>query len=248
MPSGGKLTIETANVRLDSEYSNTHFEVTEGQYVMIAVSDTGTGMPPDVVKNAFEPFLTTKDVGKGSGLGLSMVYGFVKQSGGHAEIYSEEGNGTTVKLYLPKGQESGKTAPRRQTAVAMPKGNETILVVEDELDVRDLVTNLLQVLGYNVLQAADGPTALALMEQTTAIDLLFTDVVLPNGMSGRDVANEFEKRFPDAAILFTSGYTANSIVHHGRLDEGVELLGKPFTRLALAQSVRKALNGDDPDQ
>lgn len=245
MPGGGKLTIETANSHLDQAYSETKSEVVPGQYVMITVSDNGSGMPIEVANRVFEPFFTTKDVGEGSRLGLSMVYGFIKQSGGHVAVYSEPGEGTAIKLYLPKAVGGGPTenpaaASRQRT---MPTGNETIFVVEDDLDVSEFVSSTLRDLGYKVLEAIDGPTAVALMERHSDIDLLLTDVVLPGGMSGRHVADAYRERFPDGKVLYTSGYTQNAIVHQGRPDEGVQLLAKPYRGETLARTVRKVLDG-----
>jgi PAS domain S-box-containing protein len=243
MGDGGKLTIETANTRLDSTYAEMHDEVTPGQYVMVAVTDTGTGMTPEVVERAFEPFFTTKETGKGSGLGLSMVYGFVKQSGGHIKIYSEPGNGTAIKLYLPKANDGapGTAQEARETNV-QPHGDETILVVEDDPDVRAFVAMSLRVIGYTVHEAEDGPSAMALTDSLEHLDMLLTDVVLPQGMNGREIAEAIAARFPDAAILYTSGYSENAIVHHGRLDADAELLVKPFSREALAMAVRRILD------
>ena len=243
MPQGGKLTIETANTHLDEVYCSTQEDVTPGQYVMVAVTDTGTGMPPEVVERAFEPFFTTKGVGKGSGLGLSMVYGFIKQSGGHIKIYSEPGRGTTIKFYLPKVTGAGQNArvteaPRR----TQPMGQETILVVEDDPDVRAFVVAALEILGYRVIEAGDGPAALALLEKLPHIDLLLTDMVLPQGMNGRQIADEVKKRHPRTKVLYTSGYTENAIIHQGALDEGIELLTKPYTRETLALKIRSVLD------
>jgi PAS domain S-box-containing protein len=247
MPEGGKLTIETANTHLDQAYADVHVEVTPGQYVMVAVSDTGTGMSPEVLVHAFEPFFTTKEVGKGSGLGLSMVYGFIKQSKGHINIYSEVEHGTSVKLYLPKATLSGRqvdtTTGARQ---AMAMGDETILVVEDDPDVRAFVVGALSVLGYEILEAKDGPAAMALLDDAPEIDLLFTDVVLSGGMNGREIAEKIRQRYPRVRVLFTSGYTSNAIVHHGRLDDNVRLLSKPYRREDLARRVREALDSEAP--
>jgi PAS domain S-box-containing protein len=245
MPAGGRLSIETANAHLDQGYADGNAEVKAGQYVMIAVSDTGVGMAPEVAARAFEPFFTTKETGKGSGLGLSMVYGFVKQSGGHVSIYSEAGHGTAVKLYLPKAD-----APARHPAAygpqqALPEGKETVLVVEDNPDVRVLVVASLSSLGYRVFAAEHGPAALALLDTLPALDLLLTDVMLPGGMNGRAVADAVKKRYPQTKILFTSGYTENAIVQQGRLERGTELLAKPYTRQELARTVRRVLDGKD---
>lgn len=246
MLEGGKLTIETANTRLDQEYADRQEEVTPGQYVMVAVSDSGSGMPPEVVERVFEPFFTTKEVGKGTGLGLSMIYGFVKQSGGHINIHSEVDQGTTVKLYLPRATGAGRSAPLADVPKRnQHRGDETILVVEDYPDIRAYVVATLEALGYHVMEAEDGPAALAMLEQVPRIDLLLTDVVLPRGMNGRQVAEEIQKRYPRVKILFTSGYSEDAILHHGTLDEGAELLAKPYTRETLAQKVRVALDAPE---
>ncbi|HEX7925736.1 MAG TPA: CHASE3 domain-containing protein, partial [Bradyrhizobium sp.] len=228
MPNGGKLLLETHRVVLDTAYAQANPDVRPGAYVMFAVSDTGTGMPQSVQDKAFEPFFTTKEVGKGSGLGLSMVYGFVKQSGGHIKIYSEEGHGTTIKLYLPPGQ--GTTEAAASIAPQAEGGAETIFVVEDDNLVRNFVTAQLQSLGYNTVSAGDSHAALQLIEAGQAFDLLFTDIVIPGGMSGRELADEIAKRRPGLKVLYTSGYTDNAIVHHGKLDDGVMLLTKPYRR------------------
>ncbi|MCG2632097.1 CHASE3 domain-containing protein [Bradyrhizobium sp. WYCCWR 13023] len=241
MPNGGKLLLETHHVVLDEAYAQANADVTPGPYVMLAVSDTGTGMPQSVQDNAFEPFFTTKEVGKGSGLGLSMVYGFVKQSGGHIKIYSEEGHGTTIKLYLPPGQ--GVVEATSPIGPQAEGGAETIFVVEDDNLVRTFVTAQLQSLGYKTVAAADSKTALQLIDAGQAFDLLFTDVVIPGGMSGRELADEVAKRRPGVRVLYTSGYTDNAIVHHGKLDDGVMLLTKPYRRNQLAEMIRKALGG-----
>jgi PAS domain S-box-containing protein len=245
MPDGGKLTIETANTHLDQDYARQNVEVTPGQYTMFCVSDTGSGMAPEVAERAFEPFFTTKEVGKGTGLGLSMVYGFVKQSGGHVKVYSEVGHGTTVRIYLPRlvGE---AVEEEEQVANLAPEGSnaETILVCEDDDDVRAYSVEALRELGYRVLEAHDGPSALRLLErQEGRVDLLFTDVVLPAGMTGADVARAARVIQPGLKILFTTGYARNAIVHHGRLDPGVQLLTKPFTYADLAGRIRDMLDG-----
>ncbi|MFC1458046.1 PAS domain S-box protein [Microvirga arabica] len=245
MPEGGKLTIETANTHLDESYpAVARGDVKAGQYVMIAVCDTGAGMPSEVRERVFEPFFTTKPVGKGTGLGLSQVYGFLRQSGGHAAIYSEMGEGTTVKLYFPRlkgsAQEKGEEAASH--LAMLPKGDgETILVVEDEAMVREFTVSALEEAGYVVLAAADGPSGLALLDRHPEIALLFTDVVLTGPLNGRKVADESLRRRPDLKVLFTTGYTRNAIVHHGRLDEGVNLITKPFTAQSLALKIQRVL-------
>jgi PAS domain S-box-containing protein len=245
MPQGGKLTIETANLRLDQDYAEFQSEVRPGNYVTLAVSDTGVGMTPEVKARAFDPFFTTKQIGQGSGLGLSMVYGFIKQSGGHVSIRTQEGEGTTVKVLLPKAEAKEPVSTSVQNSHgALPGGNETILVVEDDPDVRALVVASLGKLGYRILEAEHGPGAIALAEKAAKIDLLLSDVVLPRGMNGREVAEEISKRFPQIKCLFTSGYTENAIIHHGRLVRGVELLSKPYKREALARKVRDVLDRD----
>jgi PAS domain S-box-containing protein len=244
MPEGGKLTIETQNSHLDESYTADNAEVAPGQYVMVCVSDTGSGMDEDTVARAFEPFFTTKDVGKGTGLGLSMVYGFVKQSGGHLKIYSELGEGTTVRLYLPRLTGTAATEEFIAEEV-VPEGSreELILVCEDDDQVRAYSAEALRELGYRVIEAADGTSALRAIEQHDGrIDLLFTDVVLPGGMTGAVLAQRARELRPDLKVLFTTGYARNAIVHHGRLDAGVELLTKPFTYAALAAKIRAMLD------
>jgi PAS domain S-box-containing protein len=245
MDKGGKLTIETANTRLDRAYAGMHDEVKPGQYVMVAVTDTGTGMPPEVVEKVFEPFFTTKETGKGSGLGLSMVYGFVKQSGGHVKIYSEPRSGTAIKLYLPKATGMEEAASQRDVAARVggqPRGRETILVVDDDPDVRAFVAMVLRDLGYSVLEAGDGAEAVAVTDGIDHLDMLLTDVVLPWQMNGRDVAEAVAARFPTVRILYMSGYSENAVIHHGRLDSDAELLVKPFSRQDLAIVIRQILD------
>jgi CheY-like chemotaxis protein len=246
MPGGGKLTIETANARLDEAYVETLAEpVPPGQYVLVAVSDTGTGMDSATMEKVFEPFFTTKEVGKGTGLGLSQVYGFVRQSNGHVRIYSEPGEGTTIKIYLPRligSDEEPVEMPSRTPAMVKGSG-ETILVVEDEPALRAYAVEALRDLGYRVVEAADGKGALAVLDRHPEIALLFTDVVLTGGMNGRLLADEVTRRKPALPVLYTTGYTANAIVHHGRLDAGMQLIGKPFTSAELAAKVRRMLDG-----
>jgi PAS domain S-box-containing protein len=242
MPSGGKLTIETANTRLDEEYASGQEDVIAGQYVLLSVSDTGTGMDKEVLAKAFDPFFTTKDIGKGSGLGLSMVYGFMKQSGGHAKIYSEPSHGTSVKLYFPRfyAEHTDNTVSTLQHA---PRGHEHILVAEDDEFVRKYLVGLLIDMGYKVSEATNGVEALAMLKNGLIIDLLFTDIVMPGGMNGRELADLAVKLSPGLKVLFTSGYTENAVVHHGRLDAGVHLLSKPYRRQELAVKLRKVLDG-----
>jgi PAS domain S-box-containing protein len=245
MQGGGRLTIETANVDLDRAYAATQAEVIPGQYISIAVSDTGTGMSEAVVAQAFEPFFTTKPVGQGTGLGLSQVYGFVKQSGGHVRIYSEVAYGTTIKIYLPRLLRT-ETVDHREDQPIVPEGSlaETILVTEDDPDVRTYSVEALRELGYRVFEAADGPSSLQLLEHNPHIDLLFSDVVLPGGMTGAQLAAQARGRWPNLKVLFTTGYARNAIVHHGRLDPGVQLITKPFTIVELAVRVREVLDQD----
>ena len=242
MPDGGKLTIETANTQLDDSYAHQHEEVRPGQYVLISVSDTGTGMPPSVVSRAFEPFFTTKQMGKGSGLGLSMVYGFAKQSGGHIKIYSEVNEGTTVKLYLPRAVNSTDDVYEGHKAPATETGTEKILLVEDDALVQQHVAGQLKTLGYQVITCSNAQDALDVVMQLPDINLLFTDIVMPGAMNGRQLAEATRQLRPDIKVLFTSGYTENAIVHHGRLDRGVHLLNKPYRRQELAAKVRKVLD------
>jgi CheY-like chemotaxis protein len=243
MPSGGKLTIETANTRIDEGYAATQAEVAPGQYIVICVSDTGVGMDKATIARVFEPFFTTKEPGKGTGLGLSQVYGFVKQSGGHVKVYSEPGEGSTVKIYLPRllGAESEDDIVAEAIA---PEGTraETILVVEDDDDVRAYSVDILRELGYRVVEAHDGPSALRLLERQPKVDLLFSDVVLPGGWTGAQTAARARAQRPGLKVLFTTGYARNAIVHHGRLDAGVQLITKPFTYAELAAKVRDVLD------
>ena len=242
MPDGGKLTIETRNVLLDDDYAAAQAEVTPGHYVMLAVTDTGFGMPPEVRQHAFEPFFTTKDVGAGSGLGLSMVYGFAKQSGGHVAIYSEVGEGTTIKLYLPRSIKTEVIETNSASDEVPAARGESVLVVEDDPEVRTLVIALLGSLGYQIMEAGTAAAALELLGSATGVNLLLTDVMLAGGMNGRELATEAERRAPGIPVLYMSGYTEDAIVHHGRLDADAELLPKPFRRADLARAVRKVLD------
>ncbi|CAO3457433.1 FOG: PAS/PAC domain [Azospirillum argentinense] len=240
MNGHGRLTIEAGNAFLDDPYAARHAEVEPGQYVMLAVTDTGCGIPADVLDHVFEPFFTTKPEGQGTGLGLSMVYGFVKQSGGHVKIYSEPGQGTTVRVYLPRAHRAEDVVTVIDTGPEAG-GSETVLVVEDDDDVRATVVEMMADLGYRVLKARDAQSALAIVESGVPIDLLFTDVVMPGPLRSPELARRAKERLPGIAVLFTSGYTENAIVHGGRLDLGVELLSKPYTREALARKVRHVL-------
>jgi CheY-like chemotaxis protein len=240
MPDGGRLTIETTNIAI--EEPTPELEIAPGPYVLIAVSDSGCGMSEEVRHHAFEPFFTTKDVGKGSGLGLSMVYGFIKQTGGNVTLYSEVGEGTTIKIYLPRADAQPATPDVETPAESAHTGHETILLVEDDERVRAYVGDQLREMGYRVVEAANGPEALVALERAPDVALLFTDVVMPGGMNGRQLADEIHRRRPELKVLFTTGYTENAIVHHGRLDPGIELLGKPFSHIALARKVRAVLD------
>ena len=243
MPGGGKLTIETANVSLDDAYVEGFAEpIPTGQYVMIAVTDTGTGMDSATLEQVFEPFFTTKEPGKGTGLGLSQVYGFARQSGGHVRIYSEVGHGTSVKLYLPRSEAPALVVPQAVREPAAAGGDEAILVVEDHDELRSYSVSVLQEQGYRVLVAPTAADALRLLRSSPRVDLLFTDVVLPGGMNGRQLAVAARQLSPQLKTLFTTGYARNAIVHNGRLDPGVELIGKPFTSEQLARKVRQVLD------
>jgi CheY-like chemotaxis protein len=240
MAGRGKLTIEAGNARLDDNYAERHVEVTAGQYVMVAVTDTGCGMPPEVAERVFDPFFTTKAPGEGTGLGLSMVHGFVKQSGGHIKIYSKPGHGTTVRIYLPRSRM--RESPQVEVdGGPLVGGSEVILLVEDDENVRGTAADMLSELGYRVLLARDADAAMIIIESGVSIDLLFTDVVMPGAFGARELAQQAQLRLPALHVLFTSGYTDNAIVHGGRLDAGVELLSKPYTQEELARKLRKIL-------
>ena len=243
MPAGGKLTLETNNIYLDEGYASMHSEVTVGNYVLIAVSDTGTGIPAANLERVFDPFFTTKEVGKGTGLGLSMVFGFVKQSNGHIKIYSEEGHGTTVKIYLPRATGLDQTDAEVQASSRVEGGNEIVLVVEDDALVRRYVITQIESLGYTTMEASNATEALNVIDNGDPIDLLFTDVIMPGPLNGRQLVEAALKRRPSLKTLYTSGYTENAIVHHGRLDSGVLLLAKPYRKSDLAKMMRMALDG-----
>jgi signal transduction histidine kinase len=245
MPNGGRLTIETGNAFLDEAYVDALAEpVAPGQYILIAVSDTGHGMDEETLARVFEPFFTTKASDKGTGLGLSQVYGFVRQTGGHIRIYSEVGEGTSVKVYLPRApaEAAEREESERLVEFSTEGGAETILVVEDHEELRAFSTGVLRELGYNVVEASSGRVALQVLQTKSNLDLLFTDVVLPDGMSGRELADEARRRQPGLKVLFTTGYTRNAIVHNGKLDAGVNLISKPFTYDQLAAKVRALLD------
>jgi len=241
MPEGGKLTIETSNAYLDEEYCSQQGGLLPGQYVLMAVSDSGAGMSTETIDRAFEPFFTTKEAGKGTGLGLSQVYGFMKQSNGHVKIYSEPGEGTTIKLYFPR-REGDEAAVANDGQVGSERGrDETILIVEDDDGVRQYAAEILRDLSYQVIEAKDSATALRLLDANKKFDLLLTDVVLP-GKNGRELATEVERRRPGAKIIFMTGYSRNAIVHHGRLDPGTELIQKPLLERELARKIRQVLD------
>ena len=242
MPNGGKLTVEVANAFLDDAYAAQHSEVVSGQYVMVGVSDTGDGMSPDVVARAFEPFFTTKPEGRGTGLGLSQVYGFVKQSGGHIKIYSEIGQGTTVKLYLPRTRKPEEGTGPVATG-PIEGGHERILVVEDDAAVRAAAVESLTELGYSVLKAENGEQALAILGSGVVVDILFTDVIMPGPIGARELARRAQEMQPNILVLYTSGYTQNAIVHNGKLDADALLLSKPYRREDLARKLRAMLAG-----
>jgi CheY-like chemotaxis protein len=244
MPGGGKLTIETANAHLDESYTAANADVVPGQYVMVAITDTGTGIAEDILDNVFEPFFTTKQAGHGTGLGLSQVHGFIKQSGGHIKIYSEPSQGTTVKLYLPRlMNDASAREPAAEPTGATPHatGDETIVVAEDDPSVRQGTVRMLEELGYAVLEAGSGAEALRLLDANPNVALLVTDVVMP-GMNGRELADEAMRRRPGLHVLYTTGYTRNAIVHRGTLDPGVHLITKPYTLDTLARKVAELLH------
>jgi CheY-like chemotaxis protein len=248
MPEGGKLVIATSNVTLPDDEAPMPQEITAGEYVQIAVTDTGTGMSKEVLGKAFDPFFTTKDIGQGTGLGLSQVYGFVKQSGGHVWIDSEPGKGTSVRLYLPRHAAVTRVASASGDATAtgnLPRGDrsETILVVDDEEDVRATTVEILRDLGYDVIEAPDGQVALRRLEQVPGIRLLFTDVGLPGGMDGVRLAEAARRGRPDLPVLFTTGYARDAFTGNSPIAAGAEVLRKPFTGEDLARKLRQALDG-----
>lgn len=248
MADGGRLTIETANTRLDDRYAEEHNEVTPGQYVMVAISDTGRGIEKEYLERLFDPFFSTKEEGKGTGLGLSMVYGFIKQSDGHIKVYSEVGQGTTVRIYLPRltnHQTVTASAEAMAPAATSPRGGRgTVLLVEDDDLVCRYAETLLADMGFDVMAARDGDEAMAVVRQVGDIDLLFTDVIMPGGMNGRELAEAALEIKPDLKVLYTSGYTENAIVHQGRLNPGVQLLSKPYRRADLERKIRDVLKTD----
>jgi CheY-like chemotaxis protein len=245
MPDGGRLTIETSNAYLDDDYAAAHAEVVAGQYILLAVSDTGAGMTPDVIERAFDPFYTTKGAGRGTGLGLSQVYGFIKQSRGHVKIYSEAQHGTTVKVYLPRYVGEGADRDPISASNETPAGSrdQIVLVVEDDERVRRMSVDALQELGYGVLEASGPLAALEYIRTHPRIDLLFTDIVMPD-MNGRQLAETARQEKPNLKVLYTTGYTRNAIVHNGMLDPGIALLTKPFSLNQLATKVRQVLDGE----
>ena len=244
MKDGGRLTIETQNAHLDAQYVSSQIGLPAGQYILVAITDTGCGMSPEVIAKAFDPFFTTKEVGQGTGLGLSQVYGFVKQSGGHVKIYSEPGEGTSVKVYLPRHtQEDGVASEKQDVRTIKGEYDEVVLVVEDEPLVRQYSVAALTELGYRVMEADGAQAALRLLETHPEISLLFTDVVMPD-VNGRKLADEAKRRWPNLKVLFTTGYTRNAVVHNGTLDADVELIGKPYSLEELAAKVREVLDSD----
>jgi PAS domain S-box-containing protein len=241
MPDGGCLTVATANTHIDEAYARIRTEVRPGQYVAVSVTDNGVGMPPEVAKQAFEPFFTTKDIGKGSGLGLSMVYGFIKQSRGHVSLYSEPDKGTTIRMYLPRALAAAEQTSAEDAMVPLPQGTERVLLVEDDDLVRSYSESQLRSLGYTVVAVSDGQQALQALSQDP-FDLLFTDVVLPGGLNGRQLADQARRLHPRLKVLYTSGYTADAMVHNGHLEPGVNLISKPYRQQDLAFKLRRVLS------
>jgi CheY-like chemotaxis protein len=245
MPEGGRLTVETANCHLDDRYSRLHPGVPAGQYVLIAVTDTGTGMAPEVAAKAFDPFFTTKEQSKGTGLGLSQVYGFVKQSGGHVKVYSEVGQGTTVKIYLPRHYAANVECGEAGVRTSESEGTETVLLVEDDARVLELTAAGLRELGYIVIEARSAREALNHLQLAQRVDLLLTDIVMPE-MNGRRLADEAIAMRPDLKVMFMTGFTKNAIVHNGVLDPGVHFLAKPFSLEELSKKLREVLETQRP--
>jgi CheY-like chemotaxis protein len=243
MPEGGKLTIEAANAYVDEEYALTMPELVLGRYVAISVTDMGAGMPREIADRAFEPFFTTKEPGHGAGLGLSQVYGFVRQSGGHVRIYSEVGQGTTIKMYFPRmNTPDGEGSEAAEEPVAEAEASETILIVEDDTDVRTYLAEVLRNLNYRVVTADNAQAALTvLLQEDRRVDLLLTDIIMP-GINGRELGRRAQTMRPELPILYMTGYSRNAVVHHGRLDEGVELLQKPVSQAQLAARIRTLLD------
>ncbi|MBT5109790.1 MAG: response regulator, partial [Rhodospirillaceae bacterium] len=245
MPQGGALIIRTANVVLDEAYAWRHEEVTPGDYVRVTVTDTGSGMSPEVLKKAFEPFFTTKDVGEGSGLGLSMVYGFVKQSEGHITIDSEVGHGAMINLFMPRAQETVPEDDITCDASEFPQKAGRILVVEDDANVRQVPVSILSGQGYDVVEAKDGAEALLYLKEGEKFDLLFTDILLPGGMNGVEIADEVKSFQPNIKILYTTGYAENTVIREGQLDPNVTLLYKPYMRSELLEKIRLAFEPEE---
>lgn len=243
MPKGGHLILETANIVIDPQSSADFADVTAGDYVALVVTDSGTGMPPEVIERAFEPFFTTKDVGRGTGLGLSMIYGFVKQSGGHIKIYSELGHGTSIKIFLPRSERKAESVREETDGIVRAKSGERILVVEDSAAVRSVAVNMLESLGYEVVQASDGKNALEMLAGFGKLDLLFTDLVMPNGVSGQELARSAREQRPGLKVLFTSGYSESFLKERGDSQGNIRLLSKPYRKVKLAEAVRAALDG-----
>jgi CheY-like chemotaxis protein len=242
MPGGGKLTIATANVSFDDDFDDAYADIEPGDYVMISVTDNGVGMPPDVLERCFDPFFTTKEVGKGSGLGLSMVYGFVRQSGGHVRIASTPGRGTVVRIYLPRCEDDAHERLDNNTQASVPRGSgETVLVVEDNIDMRLLSVTALRDLGYRPVEAASGKDALQLLHDEPAVKLLFSDVLLPGGMTGFELAREAAQRKPDLKVLFTSGYTEKAILPEDVAERGWQLVPKPYRWAELGRKIAAVL-------
>ncbi|WP_151705321.1 ATP-binding protein [Nitrincola alkalilacustris] len=242
MPEGGRLTIELANVVLSEMVTAWNEEVMPGEYIQLTVSDSGWGMSADIAKRAFEPFFTTKDPGKGSGLGLSMVYGFTRQSSGHVQLFSEPGKGSRIKLYLPRAQHESSESAAETVQSNTSGGGEKILLVEDDDLVRSHASNLLKIMGYQVVSASNGVEAMSILMQGDRFDLLFTDIVMPGGLDGRQLAVEAQKLYPEMPILFTSGYTEETMLHDGSLRPGIQLLNKPYKKQMLAQKIKQALS------